>query len=42
MPHTGDVTEDEFDLQFTGMFDRIDAYSAGAPNHMINPEARRA
>ena len=37
-PHIGYVTEDEFDLQFTDIFDQINAFSAGAPIHMINPE----
>ena len=38
-PHIGYVTEDEFDLQFTDIFDQVNAYAAGAPIHMINPEA---
>ena len=37
-PHLGYVTEDEFDLQFSDIFDQINAYAAGAPIHMINPE----
>jgi D-3-phosphoglycerate dehydrogenase len=37
-PHIGYVTEDEFDLQFSDIFDQITAYAAGAPIHMINPE----
>ncbi|WP_299730449.1 D-2-hydroxyacid dehydrogenase family protein [uncultured Tateyamaria sp.] len=37
-PHIGYVTEDEFDLQFSDIFDQINAYSEGAPIHMINPE----
>jgi D-3-phosphoglycerate dehydrogenase len=37
-PHIGYVTEDEFDLQFSDIFDQINAYAAGAPIHMINPE----
>ena len=37
-PHIGFVTEDEFDLQFSDIFDQINAYSAGEPIHMINPE----
>lgn len=39
-PHLGYVTEDEFDLQFSDIFDQINAYAAGAPIHMINPEVR--
>ena len=37
-PHIGYVTEDEFDLQFTDIFEQVNAYSNGAPIHMINPE----
>lgn len=37
-PHLGYVTEDEFDLQFTDIFEQINAYASGAPIHMINPE----
>ncbi|MEP2138094.1 MAG: NAD(P)-dependent oxidoreductase, partial [Erythrobacter sp.] len=37
-PHIGYVTEDEFDLQFSDIFDQINAYANGAPIHMINPE----
>ncbi|MEO0859720.1 MAG: D-2-hydroxyacid dehydrogenase family protein [Pseudomonadota bacterium] len=37
-PHIGYVTEDEFDLQFTDIFDQINAYAAGAPIHVINPD----
>ncbi len=36
-PHIGYVTEDEFDLQFSDIFDQINAYADGAPIHMINP-----
>lgn len=38
-PHIGYVTEDELDLQFSDIYDQINAYSDGAPIHMINPEA---
>ena len=41
-PHIGYVTEDEFDLQFTDIFEQVNAYAAGAPLHMVNPEAFRA
>jgi len=37
-PHIGYVTEDEFDLQFSDIFDQINAYAAGNPIHMINPQ----
>ncbi len=39
-PHIGYVTEDEFDLQFSDIFDQINAYASGAPIHVINPEVR--
>ncbi len=39
-PHIGYVTEDEFDLQFTDIFEQVNAFAAGNPIHMINPEAR--
>ena len=35
-PHIGYVTEDEFDLQFTDIFEQINAYAAGTPINMIN------
>jgi len=37
-PHIGYVTEDEFDLQFSDIFDQVAAYANGDPIHMINPE----
>ncbi len=37
-PHIGFVTEDEFDFQFNDIFEQIQAYAAGAPINMINPE----
>jgi D-3-phosphoglycerate dehydrogenase len=37
-PHIGFVTEDEFELQFSDIFDQVNAYADGAPIHMINPE----
>ncbi|MBO9429421.1 D-2-hydroxyacid dehydrogenase family protein [Sulfitobacter sp. R18_1] len=36
-PHIGFVTEDEFDKQFTDIFEQVNAYAAGAPIHTINP-----
>lgn len=38
-PHIGYVTEDEFNLQFTDIFEQINAFAAGNPIHMINPKA---
>jgi len=40
-PHIGYVTEDEFDLQFSDIFDQINAYADGSPIHVINPEVSR-
>ena len=40
-PHIGFVTEDELDTQFADIYDQINAYAAGAPIHMINPEVWR-
>lgn len=37
-PHIGFVTEDEFELQFSDIFDQVVAYRDGNPIHMINPE----
>ena len=37
-PHIGFVTEDELDMQFTDIYDQINAYAEGAPIHMSNPE----
>lgn len=40
-PHIGYVTFEEWDLQFTDVFDQIIAFEQGHPIHMINPEALR-
>lgn len=37
-PHIGFVTEDELDMQFSDIYDQINAYATGAPIHMVNPE----
>jgi D-3-phosphoglycerate dehydrogenase / 2-oxoglutarate reductase len=41
-PHIGYVTREEFDLQFSDIFDQINAYAAGAPINVVNPEALEA
>ena len=41
-PHIGFVTEDEFELQFSDIFDQVVAFQAGAPIHMINEGVWRA
>lgn len=40
-PHIGYVTREEYDLQFSDIFDQIVAYHAGQPIHMINADALR-
>jgi D-3-phosphoglycerate dehydrogenase / 2-oxoglutarate reductase len=37
-PHIGYVTLDEFELQFSDIFDQITAYCEGRPIHVVNPE----
>jgi D-3-phosphoglycerate dehydrogenase len=36
-PHIGYVTRDEYEIQFSEIFDQILAYSAGAPINVVNP-----
>jgi D-3-phosphoglycerate dehydrogenase len=36
-PHIGYVTRDEYELQFSEIFDQIAAYCAGAPINVVNP-----
>jgi D-3-phosphoglycerate dehydrogenase len=38
-PHIGYVTRDEYDLQFSDIFDQVVAYAAGTPIHVVNPES---
>jgi D-3-phosphoglycerate dehydrogenase / 2-oxoglutarate reductase len=40
-PHIGYVSRDEYEVQFTDIFDQINAYAAGAPINVVNPEAER-
>jgi D-3-phosphoglycerate dehydrogenase len=35
-PHIGYVTRDEYDLQFSDVFDPIIAYATGAPIHVVD------
>jgi D-3-phosphoglycerate dehydrogenase / 2-oxoglutarate reductase len=37
-PHIGYVTRDEYETQFTDIFDQINAYAAGAPTNVVNPD----
>jgi D-3-phosphoglycerate dehydrogenase / 2-oxoglutarate reductase len=36
-PHIGYVTRDEYELQFSDIFDQITAYAAGKPINVVNP-----
>jgi D-3-phosphoglycerate dehydrogenase len=38
-PHIGYVTREEWELQFTDIFRQVNAFAAGAPENMVNPEA---
>jgi D-3-phosphoglycerate dehydrogenase len=38
-PHIGYVTHDEWEIQFADVFDQINAYGAGTPINVVNPEA---
>jgi D-3-phosphoglycerate dehydrogenase len=38
-PHIGYVTRDEYELQFSEIFDQIVAYAAGTPINVVNPPA---
>ena len=37
-PHIGYVTREEYELQFSDIFDQILAYAAGQPKNVVNPE----
>jgi D-3-phosphoglycerate dehydrogenase / 2-oxoglutarate reductase len=41
-PHIGYVSCDEYEIQFTDIFDQINAYAAGSPINVVNPEVMRA
>ncbi|HVM63842.1 MAG TPA: D-2-hydroxyacid dehydrogenase family protein [Acidimicrobiales bacterium] len=36
-PHIGYVTHEEWDLQFSDVFDQVNAYAQGAPINVVNP-----
>jgi len=38
-PHIGYVSVDEYEIQFTDIFDQILAYANGAPINVVNPDA---
>ena len=37
-PHIGYVTREEYEIQFSDIFDQITAYCAGRPINVVNPE----
>ena len=37
-PHIGYVTREEWDVQFSAVFDQVNAYAAGSPTHVVNPD----
>jgi D-3-phosphoglycerate dehydrogenase len=37
-PHIGYVSRDEWELQFSDIFDQINAFDAGAPTNVVNPD----
>jgi D-3-phosphoglycerate dehydrogenase len=37
-PHIGYVSRDEYEIQFTDIFDQIAAYAAGRPINVVNPD----
>jgi D-3-phosphoglycerate dehydrogenase len=37
-PHIGYVTREEYEIQFSDIFDQITAYSSGTPINVVNPE----
>ena len=36
-PHIGYVTREEWDVQFSDIYDQINAYQEGAPINVVNP-----
>ncbi len=40
-PHIGYVTRDEYETQFSDVFDQIVAYAAGRPINVVNPEVMK-
>jgi D-3-phosphoglycerate dehydrogenase / 2-oxoglutarate reductase len=37
-PHIGYVSKDEWEIQFSDVFDQINAFAAGSPTNVVNPE----
>lgn len=40
-PHLGYVTREEYELQFSDIFDQVVAFAAGSPINVVNPEVLR-
>jgi D-3-phosphoglycerate dehydrogenase len=40
-PHLGYVSREEYEVQFSDIFDQIAAYAAGQPINVVNPEVLR-
>ena len=38
-PHIGYGTREEWEIQFADVFDQVNAFGAGAPTNVVNPEA---
>jgi hypothetical protein len=41
-PHIGYVTRDEYEVQFSDVFDQIVAYAADAPINVVNPSVLKS
>ncbi len=41
-PHIGYVSRDEYEIQFSDIFDQIIAYAKGSPTNAVNPEVLRS
>ena len=41
-PHIGYVTREEYEIQFSDIFDQIVAYAAGTPINVVNPDVLRS
>jgi D-3-phosphoglycerate dehydrogenase / 2-oxoglutarate reductase len=37
-PHIGYATREEWEVQFADIFDQVNAYAAGAPTNVVNPD----
>src|SRR5262249_43062547 len=41
-PHIGYVTREEYEVQFADIFDQINAYAAGKPTNVVNPDVLKS